>query len=215
MDSEQATQASSTANGLDPSTAGAAKPDENPLDKSYESMGSQEVEEPHYNFDSDGEPPQDEVGDKLTIIHKRQVVKEILEVGQDLGKPGRPFIVTVSLEGYFAKEESAEERKIKMEELAERQKVEVRVVKPTPGQKKFAEDEEEPMPAYKRNEEGDIMLEPSRDHLEQEAASAPADADAAAQEEAEEEESKETAAPAGDGEEVKTEGQPAKEEKKK
>ena len=29
----------------------------NPLDKSYESMGSQEVEEPHYNFDSDGEPP--------------------------------------------------------------------------------------------------------------------------------------------------------------
>ena len=39
-----------------------------PLNKSYDSMGSQEVEEPHYNFDSDGEPPQDEVGDKLTVI---------------------------------------------------------------------------------------------------------------------------------------------------
>ena len=45
-------------------------------------MGSQEVEEPHYNFDSDGEPPQDEVGDKLTVIHKRQVVKEIMEMAR-------------------------------------------------------------------------------------------------------------------------------------
>ena len=44
---------------------------QNPLDKSYESMGSQDVEEPHYNFDSDGEPPTDEIGDKLTVIHKR------------------------------------------------------------------------------------------------------------------------------------------------
>ena len=34
-------------------------------------MGSQDVEEPHYNFDSDGEPPTDEIGDKLTVIHKR------------------------------------------------------------------------------------------------------------------------------------------------
>ncbi len=42
-----------------------------PLNKSYDSMGSQEVEEPHYNFDSDGEPPTDALGDKLTIIHKR------------------------------------------------------------------------------------------------------------------------------------------------
>ena len=57
------------------------EPAGNPLDKSYDSMASQEVEEPHYNFDSDGEPPQDEVGDKLTIVHKRQVVKEILEIG--------------------------------------------------------------------------------------------------------------------------------------
>ena len=67
----------------------------NPLDKSYESMGSEEIEEPHYNIESDGEPPQDEVGDTLTVIHKRQVVKQILEVGENLGKPGRPFIVTV------------------------------------------------------------------------------------------------------------------------
>ena len=50
--------------------ASTGQPD-NALDKSYDSMGSQEVEEPHYNIDSDGEPPQDEVGDKLTIIHKR------------------------------------------------------------------------------------------------------------------------------------------------
>ena len=43
----------------------------NPLNKSYESMDSQEIEEPHYNLDSDGEPPQDEIGDKLTVVHKR------------------------------------------------------------------------------------------------------------------------------------------------
>lgn len=86
----------------------------NPLDKSYESMGSEEVEEPHYNIESDGEPPQDEVGDTLTVIHKRQVVKSILEVGENLGKPGRPFIVTVQMKGYFAKPESREERKAKL-----------------------------------------------------------------------------------------------------
>jgi len=34
-------------------------------------MDSQEKEEPHYNIDSDGEPPKDEAGDKLTIIQKR------------------------------------------------------------------------------------------------------------------------------------------------
>ena len=65
-------------------------------------MGSQEVEEPHYNYDSDGEPPHDEIGDELTIIKKRQVVKEILEVGESLGKPGKPYVVTVSIEGFFA-----------------------------------------------------------------------------------------------------------------
>jgi hypothetical protein len=30
------------------------------------------------------------------------VVKEILEIGENLGKPGRPFIVTITLQGYFA-----------------------------------------------------------------------------------------------------------------
>lgn len=77
-------------------------------------MGSQEVEEPHYNFDSDGEPPQDEVGDKLTVIQKRQVVKEILEIGENLGKPGRPFIVTIQMQGYFAMPETKEQRKSKL-----------------------------------------------------------------------------------------------------
>jgi len=66
-------------------------------------MGSQEEEAPHYNYDSDGEPPTDAVGDTLTIIKKKQVTKKILEVGQDLGKPGRPFVVRVSYIGYFAK----------------------------------------------------------------------------------------------------------------
>ena len=51
------------------------------MNKSYESMGSEEAEQPHYNYDSDGEPPTDEVGDKLTIVKKQQVVKTILEVG--------------------------------------------------------------------------------------------------------------------------------------
>ena len=69
-------------------------------------MGSQEAEEPHYNFDSDGEPPTDYVGDSLTIIKKRQVVKNILEVGeQNTGKPGKPYIATVSFVGYLAKED--------------------------------------------------------------------------------------------------------------
>lgn len=73
------------------------------MDKSYESMGSNEDEQPHYNYDSDGEPPTDQVGDKLTIIKRQQVTKTILEVGQNhVGKPGKPYIVTVSLLGYFA-----------------------------------------------------------------------------------------------------------------
>jgi hypothetical protein len=50
------------------------------LNKSYESMGSQEKEDPHYNFESDNEPPTDEVGDKITVIKKLQVTKEIIEV---------------------------------------------------------------------------------------------------------------------------------------
>ena len=117
------------------------------LNKSYDSMGSQEQEEPHYNFDSDGEPPQDEVGDKLTIIHKRQVVKEILETGADLGKPGRPFIVTVELKGYFAKPESRDERKAKLQAIKEKNRANVRIIKKEkkkrPPKKKFAEDGEE------------------------------------------------------------------------
>ena len=85
------------------------------LNKSYESMGSQEEEPPHYNYDSDGEPPTDQVGDTLSIVKKRQVVKKILEVGKDLGKPGRPFVVTVSYIGYFAKEKDGKYAKDNIE----------------------------------------------------------------------------------------------------
>lgn len=53
---------------------------EHALNKSYDSMGSQEKEPLHYNIDSDNEPPTDEVGDKITIVKKMQVTKEILEV---------------------------------------------------------------------------------------------------------------------------------------
>lgn len=53
---------------------------DNPLDKSYESMKSDEKDPLHYNIDSDAEPPHDEVGDKLVVVKKGQVTKEILEV---------------------------------------------------------------------------------------------------------------------------------------
>jgi hypothetical protein len=73
------------------------------LNKSYESLASNDQDEVHFNYDSDGEPPTDHVGDRLTIIKKQQVVKTILEVGDGgLGKPGRPYIVKVNLLGYFA-----------------------------------------------------------------------------------------------------------------
>lgn len=53
---------------------------DNPLDKSYESMKSDEQDPLHYNIDSDAEPPKDSVGDKLVVVKKGQVTKEILEV---------------------------------------------------------------------------------------------------------------------------------------
>jgi hypothetical protein len=52
----------------------------NPLDKSYDSMGSNEQDPIHYEIDSDNEPPKDEVGDMITVVKKGQVTKEILEV---------------------------------------------------------------------------------------------------------------------------------------
>lgn len=73
------------------------------MNKSYESMGSNEEEEPHYNFDSDGEPPTDQVGDKLTVVKRQQVTKTIIVPGDNsMGKPGKPYIVKVNLIGYFA-----------------------------------------------------------------------------------------------------------------
>jgi hypothetical protein len=78
------------------------------FNKSYESLPDDEKEEIHYDVDSDAEPPKDHVGDKLTIIKKMQVTKTIIETGNSLtGKPGRPFIVKVSLLGYFAPGEHA------------------------------------------------------------------------------------------------------------
>lgn len=52
----------------------------NVLDKSYDSMGSEEKDALHYEFESDNEPPKDEPGDIITVIKKGQVTKEILEV---------------------------------------------------------------------------------------------------------------------------------------
>jgi hypothetical protein len=71
--------------------------------KSYESLGSKDEEPVHYNYDSDGEPPSDQPGDQLTVIPKRQVTKRIIEPGQNLGKPGKPYIVSITIKGYFAK----------------------------------------------------------------------------------------------------------------
>jgi len=75
------------------------------LDKSYDSMGSDEKDEVHYEIESDNEPPHDEPGDILIVIKKGQVTKTILEVGQGIGKPGRPYEVTVSLKGFFAEKD--------------------------------------------------------------------------------------------------------------
>ena len=71
-------------------------------DRSFESVGSKDDDEPHYNYESDGEPPTDQVGDFLQIVKKRKVTKRIITPGQNLGKPGKPYIVKISLKGYFA-----------------------------------------------------------------------------------------------------------------
>ena len=41
------------------------------LNKSYQSLRSDEKDPLHYNIDSDAEPPQDKVGDLLTVISKQ------------------------------------------------------------------------------------------------------------------------------------------------
>ena len=43
-------------------------------------MRSDEKDPLHYAIESDNEPPTDDIGDKLTVIKKGQVIKEILEV---------------------------------------------------------------------------------------------------------------------------------------
>jgi len=71
-------------------------------------------------------------------------VKEILEIGANLGKPGRPFICTVTIQGYFAKPESAEVRKAKIQAIKQKNRKEMRIVKKEkkrkPPKKAFAED---------------------------------------------------------------------------
>ena len=44
--------------------------DDNNLDKSYESMRSDEKDPLHYKIDSEGEPPTDKVGDLITVVKK-------------------------------------------------------------------------------------------------------------------------------------------------
>ena len=50
-------------------------------DRSFESVGSKEDDEPHYNYESDGEPPTDQAGDFLQIVKKLQVTKRIIMAG--------------------------------------------------------------------------------------------------------------------------------------
>ncbi|TNV85630.1 hypothetical protein FGO68_gene3643 [Halteria grandinella] len=65
-------------------------------------MGSKEEDALHYEIDSDNEPPHDEVGDMITVVKKGQVTKEILETGQGLGKPGRPYEVLIDYTAKFS-----------------------------------------------------------------------------------------------------------------
>jgi hypothetical protein len=53
----------------------------NTHDRSFESVGTKDDDEPHYNYESDGEPPTDQVGDFLQIVKKRQVTKRIITPG--------------------------------------------------------------------------------------------------------------------------------------
>ena len=57
-----------------------------------------------YAIDSDGEPPKDEPGD-LKVIVKKTVYKEIVQVGDGLDKPGRPYIVEVKAKGWVSDNE--------------------------------------------------------------------------------------------------------------
>ena len=59
---------------------GISSDDDNDLNKSYESMKSNEKDPLHYEIDSDNEPPTDDIGDKITVVKRGQTIKEILEV---------------------------------------------------------------------------------------------------------------------------------------
>lgn len=79
--------------------------EQNENDRSYESMKSDEKDPLHYELDSDNEPPTDEVGDRITVVKRGGAIKEILETGEGLGKPGRPYIVKVIYKAYFSDKE--------------------------------------------------------------------------------------------------------------
>jgi hypothetical protein len=56
-----------------------------------------------FNIDSDGEPPEDQIGDIRNVIrykNEKIVRKEILKCGSGLEKPGKPYIVTIHAHGY-------------------------------------------------------------------------------------------------------------------
>ena len=80
------------------------QPEEEEFDdgKSYTSLGDKEKDKPNWNAESDHEPPTDEIGDQMTVIEKRQVIKTIVTPAKELGKPGRPYVAVVSIVAFFA-----------------------------------------------------------------------------------------------------------------
>jgi len=72
-------------------------------DKINYEEGEEEKLELDFEIDSDGEPPEDQVGDIRNVIRNRNekiVRKEIMKMGYGLEKPGKPYIVTVHAMGY-------------------------------------------------------------------------------------------------------------------
>lgn len=60
---------------------------------------------PDFNIDSDGEPPEDDIGDVMNVV-KKQVTKEIMTVGEGMEKPGKPYIVRCLVKAYFEENKS-------------------------------------------------------------------------------------------------------------
>jgi hypothetical protein len=76
-------------------------------DKINYNEGEEEKLELDFAIDSDGEPPEDQIGDIRNVIRNKNekvVRKEILKTGHGLDKPGKPYIVTVHAMGYTKSE---------------------------------------------------------------------------------------------------------------